>query len=161
LDADLAHRWVIIACRFTPWDVIVSENSKVTDGQRSRLAHESSALVEQDLITKSGRRIPVEIDIHLFENDGQTFALSIARDISDKKKIEEELRELRGILPLCSFCNKIRDDKGYWERVDVYIQKHSKADISHSICPDCMKRHYPKQYERIQSKKNKGVRHQE
>ncbi len=54
-----------------------------------------------------------------------------------------EIKTLRGILPLCSFCKKIRDDKGYWEQVDVYIHTHSDADISHGICPDCMKRHYP------------------
>jgi hypothetical protein len=56
---------------------------------------------------------------------------------------KEEIKTLRGILPLCSFCKKIRDDKGYWEQVDVYIHKHSQADISHSICPDCTKEHYP------------------
>lgn len=62
------------------------------------------------------------------------------------KKLQEALKEiktLRGILPLCSFCKKIRDDKGYWEQVDVYIHKYSQADISHSICPECAKEHYP------------------
>ena len=54
-----------------------------------------------------------------------------------------EIQTLRGILPLCSFCKKIRNDEGYWEQVDVYIQRHSQADISHSICPDCMKKYYP------------------
>lgn len=69
---------------------------------------------------------------------------------AEREKLIVELREalkevkaLRGILPLCSFCKKIRDDKGYWEQVDVYIDKHSQADISHSICPDCAKKHYP------------------
>jgi CHASE1-domain containing sensor protein len=55
----------------------------------------------------------------------------------------DEVKTLRGILPLCSFCKKVRDDKGYWEQVDVYIHKHSQADISHGICPDCAKKHYP------------------
>jgi PAS domain S-box-containing protein len=62
------------------------------------------------------------------------------------KELQEALKEiktLRGILPLCSFCKKIRDDKGYWEQVDVYIYKHLQADISHSLCPDCGKEHYP------------------
>jgi hypothetical protein len=52
---------------------------------------------------------------------------------------------LRGILPLCSFCKKVRDDKGYWEQVDVYISKHSQADFSHSVCPECMEKYYPDQ----------------
>ncbi|MBA3029654.1 MAG: hypothetical protein FP816_12735, partial [Desulfobacteraceae bacterium] len=47
------------------------------------------------------------------------------------------------ILPICSFCKKIRDDKGYWEQVEVYVGDHSHADFSHSICPDCMRINYP------------------
>lgn len=88
---------------------------------------------------------------------GQNLLYSIIHDITDRKQAEEEreklindlqeaikeIKTLRGILPLCSFCKKIRDDKGYWEQVDVYIHKYSQADISHSICPDCMKEHYP------------------
>ncbi len=79
------------------------------------------------------------------------------REIEERKQVEEEreklikelqealkeIKTLRGILPLCSFCKKIRDDQGYWEQVDVYIHKHLQADISHSLCPDCAKEHYP------------------
>jgi AmiR/NasT family two-component response regulator len=59
------------------------------------------------------------------------------------KKALAEIQTLRGILPICSFCKKIRDDKGYWESVDIYIQKYSQADISHGICPECAKKHFP------------------
>jgi predicted ester cyclase len=62
-------------------------------------------------------------------------------------QMRQELNTLRGILPLCSFCKKIRNDKGYWEQVDVYIHKYSEVDISHSICPDCMKKHYREEHE--------------
>lgn len=55
----------------------------------------------------------------------------------------KEIRSLEGILPLCSFCKKIRNDANEWEEVDAYIHTHSQADVSHSICPDCMKKHYP------------------
>ncbi len=54
-----------------------------------------------------------------------------------------EIKELRGILPICSFCKKIRNDKGYWEQIEVYIHNHTDADFSHSICPDCLKKNYP------------------
>ena len=67
--------------------------------------------------------------------------------INEVQEELEEIKTLRGILPFCSFCKKIRDDKGYWEEVDVYISKHSEADISHSICPECMKKHYPNEYQ--------------
>ena len=74
--------------------------------------------------------------------------------LTELKKALDEIKTLRGILPLCSFCKKIRDDRGYWEQVDVYICKNFDADISHSICPDCMKKHYPEEYEAIESDKN-------
>lgn len=56
-----------------------------------------------------------------------------------------EIKTLRGILPLCSFCNRIRDAKGDWQKVDVYICRNSEAAVSHSICPDCTKIHYPEE----------------
>jgi DNA repair exonuclease SbcCD ATPase subunit len=67
--------------------------------------------------------------------------------ISELKQALNEINTLEGILPLCSFCKKIRDDHGNWEQVDVYIHKHSQADISHSICPECLKKHYPEAYD--------------
>ena len=55
----------------------------------------------------------------------------------------EEIRTLRGIVPICSNCKKIRDDSGYWEEVEIYVRDHSEAEFSHSICPECMKKLYP------------------
>lgn len=66
----------------------------------------------------------------------------------------DEIKQLKGILPLCSFCKKIRDDSGYWEQVDSYIQKYSGAEISHSLCPECMKEHYPEEFMEISLEKN-------
>ena len=59
------------------------------------------------------------------------------------REASKEIKTLRGILPFCSFCKKIRDDKGYWEQVDIYIEKYSHADVTHGVCPDCMRRYYP------------------
>lgn len=67
------------------------------------------------------------------------------------RQLLSEVKALRGLLPLCSFCKKIRDDKGYWEQVDVYISKYSEADITHGICPECIKKNYPKEYVSIYS----------
>lgn len=49
----------------------------------------------------------------------------------------------RGLLPICASCKKIRDDKGYWNQIEVYIKEHSNANFSHGICPGCLKRLYP------------------
>jgi hypothetical protein len=58
-----------------------------------------------------------------------------------------EVKTLKGIVPICSFCKKIRDDKGYWDQVEVYVSQHTEADFSHGICPECMKKHYGSEVE--------------
>ena len=58
------------------------------------------------------------------------------------KKAREELKSLRGILPICASCKKIRDDKGYWNQIEAYISQHSEADFSHGICPECARKLY-------------------
>jgi len=63
----------------------------------------------------------------------------------------EKVRTLRGLLPICSNCKKIRDDKGYWSEVEVYVRDHSDARFSHGICPDCVKELYPDMYDKIYS----------
>jgi hypothetical protein len=69
--------------------------------------------------------------------------------VANLEKALAEVKTLQEILPICSFCKKIRDDKGYWNQVDVYIKEHLDTDFSHSICPDCLKEHYPEEYEAI------------
>ncbi|MDI6796658.1 MAG: response regulator transcription factor [Desulfatibacillaceae bacterium] len=62
------------------------------------------------------------------------------------KQLEQallEVKTLRGILPICSFCKQIRDDKGAWSQLESYISKHSDAFFSHSICPKCMSEQFP------------------
>lgn len=63
-----------------------------------------------------------------------------------ERELEEALgkvRQLTGMLPICASCKKIRDDKGYWKQVEVYIKEHADVDFSHSICPECKKKLYP------------------
>ncbi|MFH1981602.1 MAG: hypothetical protein ABIL58_07155 [Pseudomonadota bacterium] len=63
--------------------------------------------------------------------------------IIELKSAVAEVKTLSGLLPICSHCKKIRDDKGYWDQIEGYIQKHSNAKFSHGICPECAKKHYP------------------
>lgn len=60
-----------------------------------------------------------------------------------KFKLEEELRVLKGILPICMHCKEIRDDKGYWNQIEKYISEHSEVQFSHSICDKCLEKHHP------------------
>jgi hypothetical protein len=71
--------------------------------------------------------------------------IELKRELVQKKA-------LWGILPLCCFCKKIRDDAGHWEEADVYIHKHTQAQISHSLCPECLREHYPEVYEKRENR---------
>jgi PAS domain S-box-containing protein len=87
----------------------------------------------------------------------QTYYEGSLEDITERKAAEDErekliqelqealakVKTLHGLLPICSACKKIRDDKGYWNQIEVYIQSHSDAEFTHSFCPECMRRLYP------------------
>jgi hypothetical protein len=63
--------------------------------------------------------------------------------IQELQKTISEVKILRGFLPICSVCKKIRDDQGYWNQIESYIRDHSEAEFSHGICPECAQKHYP------------------
>ena len=78
------------------------------------------------------------------------------RLVTERKQMEKEqqrlivelqdaldrVKTLNGLLPICTHCKKIRDDKGYWNQLEEYIQKHSEAQFSHGLCPDCFKKYF-------------------
>jgi len=107
---------------------------------------------------KDGQRVEVSLSVSPVRNSaGQIIGIStIARDIGERKRTEREterlvaqlqrllgeVKTLSGLLPICAYCKKIRDDKGYWNKLEDYIGKHSSANFTHSVCPDCAKHHY-------------------
>lgn len=124
--------------------------------------------------TRHRRKDGTIIDVELSNNgafySGRKLIFCVCRDISERKrearekemlvnqlqKALAEVKTLKGILSMCSYCNKIRDDKGNWVRVDVYIADHSQADLSHGICPECCQKHFP-----IYAKKNPSIKPRE
>jgi phosphoserine phosphatase RsbU/P len=73
---------------------------------------------------------------------------ALAAKIGELRKAFDEIKTLRGIVPICMNCKKIRDDMGFWNQVDVYVHEHTEAEISHGFCPECMRKVYP-EYEDI------------
>ena len=65
------------------------------------------------------------------------------RYVEELQKALKEVKQLSGLLPICSHCKQIRDDKGYWNQIEGYISANSEALFSHGICPDCAKKLYP------------------
>jgi len=118
--------------------------------------------MQKRFIHKNGRVIWTRVSVSLVrdESSNPQFVVGIVEDITARKLAEDEreklitefqraldeIKVLRGIIPICSHCKQIRDDKGYWNRVENYIEEHTEALFSHGICPDCLKEHHPHIY---------------
>ncbi len=115
--------------------------------------------LELELIHKDGRTVWIEFTTtFIWDDKGKPKSiLVVARDISKRKKTDLErehlvselqqaladVKTLRGLIPICANCKKIRDDQGYWKQIEGYISEHSDAVFSHGICPECMQKLYP------------------
>ncbi len=69
----------------------------------------------------------------------------------EQDRARQEVQELRGLLSICASCKKVRDDEGYWNQIESYVQAHSAATFTHGICPDCVVKMYPDLSSRHQS----------
>jgi sigma-B regulation protein RsbU (phosphoserine phosphatase) len=75
------------------------------------------------------------------------------------KKLEDALsnvKQLQGLLPICSYCKSIRDDQNYWRRVETYIAEHAGVQFSHSFCPDCYERYVKPQLDQLEADQQRG-----
>jgi PAS domain S-box-containing protein len=128
-----------------------------------------NGILEQKMMRFDGNTIDVEaVGIRISYQGKQAFQV-IIRDITEKKLIQEALKEkvslleaalskvkhLEGIIPICSYCKKIRDDKASWQQLESYITEHSEALFSHGTCPECAPKvnsEYMKELEKISPK---------
>lgn len=77
----------------------------------------------------------------------------LRKTIASLEEAAENVRTLSGLVPICAVCKSIRDDKGFWDSVEVYVAKHTEATFSHGICPGCLERVYPEIHRRIEAKR--------
>ena len=113
-----------------------------------RVRKEGSVLFTGGHKRHDGTTFPVEVSATFVQAGGRDFILASARDISVRKKMEDaerELSTLRGLVPICAKCKKIRNDKGYWEQVETYIESRSDAKFTHGICDKCVTDLYGKE----------------
>jgi sigma-B regulation protein RsbU (phosphoserine phosphatase) len=78
---------------------------------------------------------------------------SLRQKNEELTKALAQVKQLKGLLPICMFCKKIRDDGNYWQQVEDYVARHTQADFSHSICPECLEKHYPEFAQRQKARK--------
>ena len=69
--------------------------------------------------------------------------IKLYKTIQELQGALSEIKKLSGLLPICSYCKKIRDDKGYWNQIEAYITEHSDAEFSHALCQECAEKYYP------------------
>jgi hypothetical protein len=83
--------------------------------------------------------------IEFIEMIGEQIGLAVQNSYIHNQLLEvmREIKTLRGILPICASCKKIRDDSGYWHQVEEYIKTHANVKLTHAICPECMEQLYP------------------
>ncbi|MDP3481434.1 MAG: PAS domain-containing protein, partial [Desulfoprunum sp.] len=77
------------------------------------------------------------------QTDRVSFVICISKDITELRTTQSQLQTLHGLLPICSACKNIRNDKGAWQQIEDYISLHSNAVFTHGICPDCARKLYP------------------
>lgn len=78
-----------------------------------------------------------------------SFVICISKDITELREAQGQLQTLHGLLPICSSCKNVRNDKGAWQQIEDYISLHSEAIFTHGICPDCAKRLYPGMFDHL------------
>ena len=126
-------------------DAAVARHAKRLGGE------DIPGLIEISIIRKNGTEVPVEVTFAHSTYKGKSANVGFIRDVTKRKQAEEkqaelvqelqetlkEIRTLSGLLPICAWCKKLRDDEGYWKSVEQYIGERTKAEFTHGICPEC------------------------
>jgi CheY-like chemotaxis protein len=127
-------------------DIPIIMVTAVAQREKLQLAFAAGAM---DYINKPVNKIELRTRVGSALKLKQEMDSRKAREQELKKRTQEleqalkEVKVLRGFIPICASCKKIRNDQGYWQLVEAYIREHSEAEFSHGICPDCIKKFFP------------------
>lgn len=150
--------------------IINEKTGNVEESPATRVIRNNKVigLKNHSLVAKDGTKIPIgDSAAPIKDEKGNIIGVVLVfSDISELRKREEEreklihdlqsalaeVKTLTGMLPICASCKKIRDDEGYWNQIESYVEKHSGVKFSHGLCPACVKKLYPEYYEEILGK---------
>lgn len=144
-------------------NIVNADNEKIECPVMKVLRKNTATNQANDILKINDKtKIQIEHSATAIRNDSGeiTGVVMVLRDITSRVKTEKarekliyklqealnKIRTLSGLLPICAACKKIRDDQGYWKQIEHYIQEHSDAEFTHSICPECTHELYPELY---------------
>jgi len=111
----------------------------------ARVREKGSLLLESRDRRRDGSFFPVEVSVTAVSHEGREYFLAVVRDISERRKMEEAIKEvktLQDLIPICASCKKIRSGKDYWEQVETYFERRSDAKFTHGLCETCAHKLY-------------------
>jgi PAS domain S-box-containing protein len=169
---DERHRWVLLNDAFcsalghtreellgkTDYDFHTKEQADVFWEKDNLVFNTQGTNVNEEVYTdpEGYERTILTSKAAFRDEQGKKLLVGVAHDISERKRAEQDrerliaelqealskVRTLSGLLPICAFCKKIRDDKGYWRQIESYLSTHTNAEVSHSLCQECAARLY-------------------
>lgn len=116
-----------------PYVILLSAMSTKEDVVRGLQAGANDYLTKP--FHREELRVRVEVGVQMIE-----LQRVLADRVQELEQALSQVKQLQGLLPICSYCKKIRDDKNYWQRVDTYVSDRTDVEFSHGICPDCFDR---------------------
>jgi PAS domain S-box-containing protein len=122
---------------------LLSERGSIQDVDlvvRTRHGELRHGLFSGEVIQSQGQRLLLTVMIDITER--QRAQAEKERVIAELQAAAEQIRTLKGFIPICSVCRKLRDDEGYWAQLEDYLARHTDVRLSHGVCPDCMKSRY-------------------
>ncbi|MGQ0815622.1 MAG: response regulator [Gemmatimonadota bacterium] len=123
-EPKLAHRYfILLTGKSKTEDLVAGLQSGASDYLRKPFD-------EAELLAR------VEVGVRFIE-----LQRKLAERVEEMEKALATVRRLEGLLPICSYCKRIRNEQDYWERVDNYISQHANVRFSHNICPECYEKH--------------------
>jgi PAS domain S-box-containing protein len=141
----------------TLYDLIAAPREDMDARFQEARRQKTPLILERRYRRKDGSLCDVWVSAQFISFYGKEVMCVLIRDITDRKRAEQErekliaelqealgnIKTLSGLIPICANCKKIRDDKGYWQQVEVYVRDHSEARFSHGLCPECAKLFFP------------------
>ncbi len=91
-------------------------------------------------------RVRTHVSLRLATRDLESKNIMLAARVEELENARNEIKAIQSIIPICSYCRKTRDDKYYWDQLEIYLQRNMEIKFSHSICPDCYEKHVKPQF---------------